>query len=227
MGKYTGVIFDLDGVICFTDKYHYQAWKAVADKLGIYFDETINNRLRGVSRMDSLEIILERYEGTMSLEDKVVYTTRKNEAYKELLKNMSPADLSPEVKETLDGLRAKGLKLAIGSSSKNAGFILERLGLDGYFDAVSDGNNITRSKPDPEVCVKAAQLVGEASGDCLVVEDAKTGAQAAAAAGMQCACLGDAARRGAGDYQLASFADLLKICAKDCAIAPSREKRAI
>ena len=124
--KYKAVIFDLDGVICHTDTYHYQAWKQIADELGIYFDEEINNRLRGVSRMESFEIILERYDGTMSLEDKVVYTTRKNEAYKELLKNMSPADLSPEVKETLDGLRAKGLKLAIGSSSKNAGFILER-----------------------------------------------------------------------------------------------------
>ena len=161
--------------------------------------------------MESFEIILERYEGTMSLEDKVVYTTRKNEAYKELLKNMSPADLSPEVKETLDGLRAKGLKLAIGSSSKNAGFILERLGLDGYFDAVSDGNNITRSKPDPEVSVKAAQLVGEASGDCLVVEDAKAGLEAAIGGGMDCAAMGDAVASGLATYDLTEFSDLLKI----------------
>ena len=209
--KYKAVIFDLDGVICHTDMYHYQAWKQIADELGIYFDEEINNRLRGVSRMESFEIILERYEGTMSLEDKVVYTTRKNEAYKELLKNMSPADLSPEVKETLDGLRAKGLKLAIGSSSKNAGFILERLGLDGYFDAVSDGNNITRSKPDPEVFVKAAQLVGEASGDCLVVEDAKAGLEAAIGGGMDCAAMGDAVASGLATYGLTEFSDLLKI----------------
>lgn len=209
--KYKAVIFDLDGVICHTDMYHYQAWKQIADALGIYFDEEINNRLRGVSRMESFEIILERYEGTMSLEDKVVYTTRKNEAYKELLKNMSPADLSPEVKETLDGLRAKGLKLAIGSSSKNAGFILERLGLDGYFDAVSDGNNITRSKPDPEVFVKAAQLVGEASGDCLVVEDAKAGLEAAIGGGMDCAAMGDAVASGLATYDLTEFSDLLKI----------------
>ena len=209
--KYKAVIFDLDGVICHTDMYHYQAWKQIADELGIYFDEEINNRLRGVSRMESFEIILERYEGTMSLEDKVVYTTRKNEAYKELLKNMSPADLSPEVKETLDGLRAKGLKLAIGSSSKNAGFILERLGLDGYFDAVSDGNNITRSMPDPEVCVKAAQLVGEASGDCLVVEDAKAGLEAAIGGGMDCAAMGDAVASGLATYDLTEFSDLLKI----------------
>ena len=209
--KYKAVIFDLDGVICHTDMYHYQAWKQIADELGIYFDEEINNRLRGESRMESFEIILERYEGTMSLEDKVVYTTRKNEAYKELLKNMSPADLSPEVKETLDGLRAKGLKLAIGSSSKNAGFILERLGLDGYFDAVSDGNNITRSKPDPEVFVKAAQLVGEASGDCLVVEDAKAGLEAAIGGGMDCAAMGDAVASGLATYDLTEFSDLLKI----------------
>lgn len=209
--KYKAVIFDLDGVICHTDMYHYQAWKQIADELGIYFDEEINNRLRGVSRMESFEIILERYEGTMSLEDKVVYTTRKNEAYKELLKNMSPADLSPEVKETLDGLRAKGLKLAIGSSSKNAGFILERLGLDGYFDAVSDGNNITRSKPDPEVFVKAAQLVGEVSGDCLVVEDAKAGLEAAIGGGMDCAAMGDAVASGLATYDLTEFSDLLKI----------------
>lgn len=209
--KYKAVIFDLDGVICHTDMYHYQAWKQIADELGIYFDEEINNRLRGVSRMESFEIILERYEGTMSLEDKVVYTTRKNEAYKELLKNMSPADLSPEVKETLDGLRAKGLKLAIGSSSKNAGFILERLGLDGYFDAVSNGNNITRSKPDPEVFVKAAQLVGEASIDCLVVEDAKAGLEAAIGGGMDCAAMGDAVASGLATYDLTEFSDLLKI----------------
>lgn len=209
--KYKAVIFDLDGVICHTDMYHYQAWKQIADELGIYFDEEINNRLRGVSRMESFEIILERYEGTMSLEDKVVYTTRKNEAYKELLKNMSPADLSPEVKETLDGLRAKGLKLAIGSSSKNAGAILERLGLDGYFDAVSDGNNITRSKPDPEVFVKAARLVGETSGDCLVVEDAKAGLEAAIGGGMDCAAMGDAVASGLATYDLTEFSDLLKI----------------
>ena len=146
MKKYNAVIFDLDGVICHTDKYHYQAWKAVADELGIYFDEEINNRLRGVSRMESFEIILERYEGEMSEEEKECWTTKKNDIYKELLKNMSPADLSAEVKETLDDLRANGHKLAIGSSSKNARFILGQLGLGEYFDAISDGNNISKSK---------------------------------------------------------------------------------
>lgn len=147
--KYEGVIFDLDGVICHTDEYHYQAWKVLADKLGIYFDREINNRLRGVSRMASLEIVLERYEGEpLTDEQKAVYADEKNEIYKKLLGNMSEKDLTKEVADTLDGLRAKGLKLSIGSSSKNAPYILERIGLGGYFDAISDGNNITHSKPD-------------------------------------------------------------------------------
>ena len=214
MKKYNAVIFDLDGVICHTDKYHYQAWKAVADELGIYFDEEINNRLRGVSRMESFEIILERYEGEMSEEEKECWTTKKNDIYKELLKNMSPADLSAEVKETLDDLRANGHKLAIGSSSKNARFILGQLGLGEYFDAISDGNNISKSKPDPEVFVKAAEYVDEQADKCLVVEDAKAGLQAAIAGGMDCAAIGDAVASGLGTYNLSAFADLLKVTAK-------------
>lgn len=206
--RYKAVIFDLDGVICRTDKYHYMAWKQVADELGIYFDETINNRLRGVSRMESFEIILERYDGVMSEEEKIGYTTKKNEIYNELLKNMSPADLTEEVKKTLDRLRERGIKLAIGSSSRNAGFILGQLGLGDYFDAVSDGNNITRSKPDPEVFVKAAEFVGESAGDCLVVEDAKAGLQAAIAGGMECAAVGDAVSCGLATWNLRNFADL-------------------
>lgn len=209
--RYRAIIFDLDGVICHTDKYHYLAWKQVADELKIYFDETINNRLRGVSRMDSFEIILERYDGVMSEQDKITYATRKNEVYKELLKNMSPTDLSDEVKTTLDALRSQGHKLAIGSSSKNAGFILNQLGLGDYFDAVSDGNNITNSKPDPEVFVKAAQFVGEKPEDCLVVEDAEAGLQAAIAGGMECAAIGDAASCGLATWNLNTFSDLKKV----------------
>ena len=209
--KYEAVIFDLDGVICHTDKYHFKAWKALADKLGIYFDETINNRLRGVSRMESLEIILERYDGTLTDEEKTRYAEEKNDIYKELLKQMSPADLSPEVKDTLDQLRARGVKLAIGSSSKNARFILGQIGLGDYFDAISDGNNITNSKPDPEVFVKAAEFLGIPAGKCLVVEDAEAGIQAATAGGMDSAAMGDAARYHIATYDMDSFADLLNI----------------
>lgn len=210
--KYKAVIFDLDGVICTTDEYHYQAWKKMADSMGIYFDRTINNRLRGVSRMESLEIILEQYHGpALSEERKVELATMKNDIYRESLHQLSPADLPAEVKNTLDTLRADGLKLAIGSSSKNTKFILGQLGLGDYFDAVSDGNNITRSKPDPEVFLKAAQMVGLAPADCLVVEDAVSGAQAGHAGGFDVACVGDASKAGAGDYNMDSFGELTRI----------------
>ena len=205
------IIFDLDGVICHTDEYHYLAWKAMADGLGIYFDREINNRLRGVSRMASLEIVLENYSGQLSEAEKEILATQKNELYKESLKNMSPADLSEEVKTTLDILRSRGYKLAIGSSSKNAPFILQQLGLSNYFDAISDGNNIVHSKPDPEVFVKAAQLLCVPCEECFVVEDAVSGAQAGHAGGMKVACVGDASEAGAGDFNMNSFAELLDI----------------
>ena len=205
------IIFDLDGVICHTDEYHYQAWKAMADSMGIYFDRCVNNRLRGVSRMESLEIILEQYHGQLSKAEKEALAAQKNELYKESLKNMSPADLRDEVKTTLHALRERGYKLAIGSSSKNAPFILQQLGLGSFFDAISDGNNITRSKPDPEVFIKAARMLCVAPEDCLVVEDAVSGAIAGKAGGMKVACVGDASAEKAGDYNLTSFAELLEI----------------
>ena len=207
--KYKGIIFDLDGVICSTDHYHYLAWKALADRLGAYFDETINNRLRGVSRMASLEIVLERYDGTLTEEEKLAAAEEKNNTYRELLKQMSPADLSNEVKTTLDALRAKGLLLGIGSSSKNTKFILSRIGLGDYFDKISDGTNITRSKPDPEVFLKAAEYLGLEPKDCLVVEDAVAGVQAAHAAGMDAAAVGDAVGSGLAEYSLKNFSELL------------------
>ncbi len=206
------VIFDLDGVICFTDKYHYLAWKALADRLGIYFDEKINNRLRGVSRMASLEIILERAQETYSPEQKEAFAEEKNDTYRGLLKKMSPADLTDEVRDTLVELRNRGYLLAIGSSSKNTKFILSRIGLADFFDAIADGTDITRSKPDPEVFLIAAQKLGADPADCAVVEDAKAGIEAAKAGGMTALALfGDARGCGLEDYDLASFSDLLNI----------------
>lgn len=207
-----GVIFDLDGVICFTDEYHYLAWKEMADGMGVYFDREINNRLRGVSRMASLDIILERYEGpALSQEEKNALATKKNDIYRTLLGRMTPADLPAEVKETLDGLRAKGMKLSIGSSSKNAPFILERIGLGGYFDAVSDGNNITHSKPDPEVFLKAAEFLGLEPAECIVVEDAVAGAEAGHASGFTVACVGDASQEKAGHHNMSNIRELLDL----------------
>lgn len=209
--KYQAIIFDLDGVICFTDEYHYQAWKKLADELGVPFDRTVNNRLRGVSRMASLEIVLERYPEPLAEVEKQALAEQKNETYKALLAQMSPADLPEDVKTTLLELRRRGLKLAIGSSSKNTPFILQQLGLESFFDAVSDGNNITRSKPDPEVFLKAAQMLELAPERCLVVEDATAGAEAGKRGGMDVACVGDAAQAKAGTYNLCSVAELLDV----------------
>ena len=211
MAETKAFIFDLDGVIVFTDKFHYQAWKKMADDRGIYFDETINNRLRGVSRMDSLEIILERYDGTLTRQEKEAMAEEKNNTYRQLLSTMTPVDVSDEVRETLNQLRRRGYQLAIGSSSKNTPFILERVGLAGFFDAVSDGNNITHSKPDPEVFVKAAEFLGQQPEYCVVVEDAYAGVDAAKAGGMRAAAIGDAASYEKADYVLHSFRDLLDI----------------
>lgn len=209
--KYSAIIFDLDGVICHTDKYHYEAWKDIADKLNIYFDENINNRLRGVSRMESFDIILEKYDGVMSEEEKIKYAEEKNDIYKNLLKNMSTKDLSSEVKNTLVELRNRGIKLAIGSSSKNANFILKQIGLGDFFDAISDGNNITKSKPDPEVFLKAAEFLNINPEKCIVVEDAEAGIIAAIAAKMECVAIGDAVKCNKANYNLNSFKDLLNI----------------
>ena len=212
MKKYEAVIFDLDGVICFTDHYHYLAWKALADSLGIDFDESKNDRLRGVSRMESLEIVLEGYHGApLSDAEKTALADRKNALYRQSLQTMSPKDLSDEVRNTLNELRTRGLKLAIGSSSKNTPLILERIGLAGFFDAVSDGNNITRSKPDPQVFTMAAEMLRLPAEKCLVVEDALAGLQAAAAGGFDSAGLGPASQSGQATYSLRSFRELIDI----------------
>lgn len=212
--RYRGIIFDLDGVICRTDRYHYLAWKRIADDIGVPFNETVNERLRGVSRMASFDIILEGYAGEMSQEEKIRWTDRKNELYRSMLAEMSEDDLLPGVKDTMDALRAMGISLAIGSSSRNTPFILHQLGLDNYFDAVCDGNDITHSKPDPEVFVKAASFLGLPPADCLVVEDAEAGLKAALAGGMDCAAFGPVAvASGLATWNLDTFADLRSIAA--------------
>lgn len=204
-------IFDLDGVLVFTDKYHYQGWKMIADKMGIYFDEMINNRLRGVSRMDSLDIILEKYEGELSQKQKEDLANEKNDYYRKLLGNMKPQDVSSEVRDTLFELRKRGFKLAIGSSSKNTKFILEKTDLMDCFDAVSDGTNITRSKPDPEVFIKAAEFLNVIPCECYVVEDAYSGIDAAKAGGMVAIGIGEASGYAKTDYPIKCFKDILDI----------------
>ena len=209
--RYKGVIFDLDGVICSTDELHYLAWKEIADRYQIPFDREMNDQLRGVSRMESLERILSRGRGEWTQEQKQQLAEEKNARYRELRGTLSEEDILPGVPETLQALRARGLALAIGSSSKNAVAILERLGLSGWFDAVADGTQIKRSKPDPEVFLLAAEKLGLPAADCLVVEDAQAGIQAAQAGGMDAASVGPAAKQAVGTYQLETIYDLLAL----------------
>ncbi len=208
---YQAVIFDLDGVICSTDQYHYLAWKEIADDEGIYFDEQINNRLRGVSRMESLEIILEKASRTYAEDEKSALAEKKNRIYRKLLERMTPVELSEDVAGTLKELKKRGVKIAIGSSSKNTPVILKQIGLSGSFDAVSDGNNITKSKPDPEVFLTAAGMLKEDAKSCLVVEDAQAGVAAAKAGGFDCAGIGEASEDAAITYSIRKISDLLEI----------------
>ncbi len=209
--KYRAVIFDLDGVICSTDEYHYRAWKALAESLCIPFDRERNNLLRGVSRMESLEIILEKSDRVFTPEEKENLAAQKNDLYRQMLGNMTPADLPEDVKKTLGALRRQGIPLAIGSSSKNTPYILERIGLGHFFDAVADGNMIARSKPDPEVFLKAAGMLQRTPEECLVVEDARAGVEAAQRGGFICAAIGDAKDDPRALYHLDKLSDLLNL----------------
>lgn len=204
-------IFDLDGVIVSTDALHYAAWKHVADEEKIYFDEEINNELRGISRMESLEILLRRAHKEYSSEEKLMLAEKKNRVYRELLRSLTPADRLQGVNETLAELRRRGYLLAIGSSSKNAPVILEKIGYGEYFDAVSDGNNIARGKPDPEVFLHAASALRLPPAECYVVEDAAAGIRAAVVGGFVPVGIGEAATCEQTAVRLQRFSDLLEL----------------
>ena len=195
------VIFDLDGVIVTTDDYHYEAWKKIADQENIYFDREINERLRGVSRMESLDIILEKSSKIYNEEEKIELATRKNDYYKNLLENLTKEDILPGILETLNFLENKKIKTAIGSSSKNTIFILNKIGLIDKFDAIVDGTMIKNSKPAPEVFLQAAEKVGIKTEKCLVIEDADAGVEAGKRAGMRVLGVGSAKNNENADYK--------------------------
>lgn len=213
MNNIKGLIFDLDGVLLSTDCFHFLAWKKLADRMGISFTEKDNERLRGVSRMESLEIVLSLSADPVSLsdEEKLALATEKNDVYREYLKKLTPADVSKEVRETLAALRAKGYRLAVGSSSKNTRFILSQTELTDAFDAIADGNDIKNSKPDPEVFLKAAALIGIAPADCAVIEDAEAGLEAANRGGMLSIAYASAIDCPLGKVKLHKFSDLTKM----------------
>ncbi|MDK2964784.1 beta-phosphoglucomutase [uncultured Clostridium sp.] len=204
------VIFDLDGVIISTDEYHYLAWKRLADETGLYFDRNMNSALRGVSRLESLNIILSRQGRQMSETDKLQLTDKKNSYYKEYLEHLSSASLTEDTANALTSLRKHGYLLAIGSSSKNARLILDRIGCGTYFDVVVDGNDIKRSKPDPEVFELAAKRLGIFPENCIVVEDSEAGIEAAVACGMRAAAVGYAAKIRCGDWNFDKLSEFAK-----------------
>ncbi len=185
-----GCIFDLDGVIVDTAKYHFMAWKRLADQLDIGFTEKDNELLKGVSRMESLEIILEIGSRKLDEKEKLRYATLKNNWYVEYISRMTPDEILPGTLEFIGELRSAGIKTAIGSASKNTPLILDRVGIAQMFDAVADGNIIHSAKPDPEVFLVAARMLGLNPEKCIVFEDAVAGVQAALSAGMICVGIG-------------------------------------
>ena len=187
-----GFIFDLDGVIVDTAKYHFLAWKGVADELRIPFSEDQNEQLKGVSRVESLEKILEWGKRTISEEQFHGILQAKNEHYLSFISNMTEAEILPDVKRVLDYLVDKNQKIALGSASKNSLSILKKVRLFNYFETIVDGNSVKKAKPDPEVFLKAAEGLAVRPKDCIVFEDSIAGVRAANIAGMFSIGIGEA-----------------------------------
>lgn len=178
-----GAIFDLDGVIVDTAKYHYLAWKELAAELGFEFKESDNERLKGVSRMRSLEILLEVGGIDATEEEKKVMAERKNNRYVEMLQSLDSSELLEGAEAYLRQLKREGVRISLGSASKNAPLILGKLGIRDLFDAIVDGNSVSKAKPDPEVFLKGAEMLGLSPADCVVFEDSQAGIEAARNAG--------------------------------------------
>ena len=202
-------IFDLDGVIVFTDRYHYLGWKKLADEEGWKFDETLNHQLRGVSRMQSLEIILDHNGLEFTSQQKDDFAARKNRYYQTLLDGIGSDDLYPGAVEFVEQVRLRGLRTALGSSSRNADRVLKALEIDVLFDAVVTGHDLTRTKPDPQIFQLCAQRLGDAPPDeCVVFEDAESGIEAALAAGMHAVGVGDAAQLPNAEQVISEYTEI-------------------
>lgn len=205
MSMIKGCIFDLDGVIVDTAKYHYLAWKRLAYELGFDFTEKDNERLKGVSRMASLEILLEIGGLYFDEETKTALAAKKNQWYVDYITVMNEDEVLPGAKKFIESVKAAGLKVALGSASKNALTILNRLKLTDCFDAVIDGNKVSKAKPDPEVFLLAAQELELLPESCVVFEDAKAGVEAAKRAGMKCVGVGASPELSGADIRIPGF----------------------
>jgi beta-phosphoglucomutase len=200
-----GILFDLDGVIVDTAVFHYAAWRRMANELGFDIDEEFNETLKGISRMDSIDRILKKGGLELTQERILELAAKKNNWYLESVDQMTKANILPGIDSLITQLKDLGLGVALGSASKNAPRILERIGLIKEFDALVDGNSVKKSKPDPEVFIKGAKALGLKNEECLVVEDAFAGIEAAHAAGMKAIGIGTKENLPNADYILESF----------------------
>jgi len=189
--RYEAVIFDLDGVIADTAKFHYEAWKKIAEELGIYFDEKINESLKGVSRMESLEILLKQSEKEYSQEQKNYFASKKNDYFKSMIQKITPGDILPGSIELIKTLKRYNVKLAVASASRNANTVLENLGIKSEFDYIVDAAKIVNVKPDPEIFLAAAENLGVEPKKCVGIEDSVAGIEAIKRAGMFAIGIGD------------------------------------
>lgn len=200
-------IFDLDGVLVDTAKYHFIAWKKLADELNIPFTQHDNEKLKGVSRMDSLDIILKLGNRSLSNKEKNELADRKNKWFVEFVNGMSPSEIFPGVKELLTELKRKGFKVALASSSKNAPAVLNLLKITHLFDAIVDGSMVVNAKPDPELFLLAANKLTTPPSQCVVFEDAEAGVEAAKRAGMKCVGVGSVVNLNQADLIVKEIAD--------------------
>ena len=208
MSEIKACIFDLDGVIVDTAVYHYKAWKRLANELGFDLTEEQNEKLKGVSRVRSLELILQWGGVTKTKAEQEMLAARKNEWYVEMINRMTPDELLPGAKEFLIACREAGLKTALGSASKNSGTILDKVGIAGLFDAVIDGNSVSKPKPDPEVFLKGAEELGIAPLNCVVFEDAIAGVEAAKNGGMKAVGVGSPDVLGEADLVISGLNEM-------------------
>ncbi|WAA12511.1 beta-phosphoglucomutase [Fervidibacillus halotolerans] len=210
MKEIKAIIFDLDGVITDTAEYHYLAWKQLGEELGIPFDRTFNEQLKGVSRMESLERILAygNKSNVYTMEEKEQFAEKKNEMYKQLIQKITPKDLLPGIENFMREIKENGIKIGLASASKNAFTVIERLGVGHYFDTIVDAATVKNSKPDPEVFLKAADQLNVPYENCVGVEDAQAGVEAIKRAGMFAVGVGNAEQLARADLVVSCTSDL-------------------
>jgi len=208
MSELKAVIFDLDGVLVDTAKYHYLGWKKLADELGVPFDEMKNEQLKGIDRLNSLKRMLGDLQNDYTTDELWVLANRKNEYYVEMIQEVTPADLYEGARELITALRSEGIRVAVASASKNANTVITNLEIESLLDEIVDGHDFENGKPDPEIFLTAARRLGVPPEEAVVVEDAESGVEAGNAAGMKTVGFGDPGILGAADMVISNLTEL-------------------